>query len=108
MHNLISFLFVRLLWLIFVQGDGPVASRHEFDRDTGSHVGGHEEQESMPDHEKIVCSAGSVMAFDTRCAHTAFANTSSETYTQYSNDCVTIAMNILVHSSIHIWLASKR
>ena len=57
---------------------GEISQRHEFDRERVAHVGGHAAQDAMPGHVKIVCQAGSMLAFDTRCAHTAFANTSSQ------------------------------
>lgn len=55
---------------------GPIVSRLEFDREGGGHVGGHAAQSSMPGYRKVVGPAGTIMAFDTRTAHTTFANTS--------------------------------
>lgn len=56
---------------------GEIKQHHEFDRERVAHVGGHAAQDAMPGHVKIACRAGSMLAFDTRCAHTAFANTSN-------------------------------
>ena len=47
------------------------------------HQAWHAAQDAMPGHVKVVCRAGSMLAFDTRCAHTAFANTSAT-----SRDCI--------------------
>jgi ectoine hydroxylase-related dioxygenase (phytanoyl-CoA dioxygenase family) len=55
---------------------GETAMDFAYDATTGSHVGGAASQEAMPGHEKIIAKAGTLLAFDTRCAHTAFANTS--------------------------------
>lgn len=64
-------------------GAGEIKQRHEFDRERVAHIGGHAAQDAMPGHVKVVCRAGSMLAFDTRCAHTAFANTSAT-----SRDCI--------------------
>ena len=63
--------------------EGEVAQTHEFDRERAAHVGGHAAQDAMPGHVKVTCSAGTALFFDTRCAHTAFANTS-----QMPRECI--------------------